>query len=376
MSHRHAYTVTLTAGAAENRPKERRFRPTAERRDQTEGLRHLLMRPVNSKTSAETWAIISGLSIAQIKHALATLPSEPSEVVAMQEMLLYFCWAQIDPHEALEAAARVKQRDGKKGYVLDSAFTAWMKRDADAAYRWGMASPDIDRKTVNRQMANLLSGLPPDEAWKKTEACDPAVRQALLSRMAGTLFATPDDREAFLKRLAASGLQPKESAASLNNLARSWGTVDPAAALAGLGALPMDDATREKTRWQVTKYWMEKDPAAVIAWMKSEDTSQPVRNLVEVYRNWAENDLNAAAEEFETLSRQTPGFRDEVMKSLLTSYYQGGWIPFGRTANSDGLLFSRLKTHYDRWSSSDAGQAAAWLDAQDPALQQRLQTRN
>jgi hypothetical protein len=376
MSHRHAYTAALESGAAESRPRERRLRLTVERREQTEGLRLLLKRPVNSKTSAETWAIISEFSIAQIKEALAALPPESSEAVAMQEMTLYFCWAQIDPMEALEAAARVKQRDGDKGYLLDSAFTAWMKRDADAAYRWGMASPDIDRKTVNRQMAKLLSGLPSDEAWKSAETCDPAVRQALLSRMAGTMAVAPADREAFLKRLAASGLQPKESAASLNNLARTWGAVDPAAALAGLGGLPMDDATREKTRWQVTKDWTARDPAAVLAWMKSGGNPQPVRNLVEVYRNWAESDLNAAAEEFETLSRQTPGFRDEVMKSLLTSYYQGGWIPFGRTANTDTLLFSRLKTRYDRWSSSDPGQAAMWLGAQDPALQQRLQTRN
>lgn len=371
MGYNRAYTAAVTADGMDksSSTNERRSRPAGSRSDKMEDLRQLLKRPVNSRTSAEEWTIISGFSIRQIKDSLKTLSSgDQSEAVRNQAAMLYFCWGQIDPLQALEAAKRA----GKKGDGMNQMIhAAWMKQDPEAAYHHALSSPETSRY-AHSMMAKLLSSLPMNEALEKATSYGPEVRRIVLSSLGGTMAGTAGEREAFLAALARSGSDTADSSAVSNSFARTWGAVDPAAALAGLKDLPMDDGTRERTRNQITRYWTEKDPAAVITWMTSADNPQPLANQVEVYRNWAEKATDEAVKQFDALSRQSPGFRDEVMKSLVISYYQGGWIPFGRSERTDGEMFSRLKNHYDQWTTSDPADASTWLESLEPALQERL----
>lgn len=375
LGYRQGYAGSVDETAADHRTgtRERRIRPVENRRKAKEDLWKLLARPVNARTSGETWDIISRYSIRQIKDALAELKTGKSGAAAQhQEAMLYFCWAQIDPLEALEAATEESKADEKKRWLPAHAFTAWMKDDPDAAYQWAMNSPGFDKDVAYRQMATLLSGMPPDEGWAKAKDFAIEVRRGYLGRIGGRMAETEEGRRDFLAMLARNGCSPEESAGGLESLMRVWGGVDPAAALAGFKDLPVDEAAREKARKITTSYWTESDPAGVIAWMSSDENPQPLGNQVDLYRKWAERSPEDAAKEFGNLSNKTPGFREGVMKTLLTSYHQGGWIPFGRNAQSDSRIFSRLKLHYDQWASTDPQQASNWINTLDPALQQRL----
>ncbi|GAA5120248.1 hypothetical protein JIN84_20630 [Luteolibacter yonseiensis] len=352
------------------RQDARRTRPADTKSEPLEELRLLRERPFNLKTSGEAWTVISRFSIRQIREALAEISAGDRTDAAMdQEAMLYFCWAQIDPLEALEAAGG---KDEKQ--TLHSAFTGWMKKDPDAAYQWAMKSSRIDKKLASLEMATLLYSLPPAEALEKAEACDPQVKTLLLGRIGNAMAETEEERAEFLTMLANSGVAPGESAYALKAFVRSWADSDPAAALDGLDDLQLDGGVREQTRRQLLNNWIEKDPAAVIAWMTSGENPQPVKEQVAIYQKWAERAPEDASMAFENLSQLSPGFRDTVMKNLLASYHQGGWIPFGRNSRSDAMLFSRLKTHYDLWTTHDPGQASAWLASVDPALQERLKS--
>lgn len=377
LGYRQAYIYSSNKDSVSEAPrtKDRHPRPVEKASDPAADLSRLRKGPVNAKTSGEAWTIISRFSIRQIKDALADMPQgKPTDAVSDQESMLYFCWAQIDPLEALEAAGEEIKKNKEKTMILDSAFTAWMKTDPDAAYQWAMKSPTIDNKVAFRQMARLLDSLPPEEALEKAKAYAPEVMKILMTRLGGNMAETAEGREKFLTLLARSGFNPQESARSLSSLARSWAEADPVAALAALKDLPMDDKAREESRRILTLYWTERDPAAVIAWMTGGENPQPLAAQTRIYQKWAEQDPEQAALEFENLSRQSPGFRDEVMKSLLTSYHQGGWIPFGRTKDSEARLFSRLKIHYDQWATHDPEHASAWVGSLDPTLQQKLKS--
>ena len=380
--YRRAYVVSVRADTPGTPPitRESRVRPIEKRPDKMNELRQLLKRPANARTSNETWAIISGFSISQIKLALEQLSADgPSDAVQTQERMLYFCWAQIDPLEAMEAAGREDKiakakKSSNNRQLLSSAFTAWMKQDPDAACRWGLSSADIDHRWIANLMGNQLSALPMQEALEKAKAYDASVLQCLLSNLGARMAWTPADREVYLAQLASSGVGSRDVAAVLRSFIQNWGAADPVATIEGLKNLPLDPEKQQNARKQILTRWTKKDPAAVLAWMSTGENAQPLQKQVEVYNEWVENSPEEAARQFDTLSRQSPGFRDQEMKSLLTSYYQGGWIPFGRNSSSDGRYFSQLKTHYDQWTASDPGQAAAWAATLEPALQQRLQS--
>jgi hypothetical protein len=379
LGYRQAYNISSSKGviSGESGKSDRRQRPIEKRGDKAADLRRLLDRPANSRTSDEGWAIISKLSIRQIKDVLATLPrGKELDPAQDQEMMLYFCWAQIDPLEALEAAGRESEQNNERATMLRSAFTAWMRTDPDAAYQWAMQSPSFDKRVAFRQMAKLLALLPAEESLEKGRTYGPEVTTNLLSRLGGSMVATPEDRAAFLDILRRNGGEAGKSDTILRPFIRTWGAADPPGALAGLKDLPMDERTRENFRRQVTTDWTEQDPGSVIAWMTSADNPQPLKDRVQMYREWAESDPEEASQEFENLSRLSPGFRDEIMKSLLTSYHQGGRVPSGRNADSDRRLFSNLKIHYDQWNIHDPERASAWAETLDPALRQRLQTQD
>jgi len=352
------------------RKDDRRTRPAETKNDPLAELRQLREGPFNLRTSAETWTVISRFSIRRIKEALAEISSGDRTDAAMdQEAMLYFCWAQIDPLAALEAAGG---KDDKQ--VLRSAFTGWMKKDPDAAYQWAMKSTLVDKNLACSEMATLLNSLPPAEALEKAETLDPKVKTYLLGQLGNTMAETQEGRAEFLTMLSNSGIASGESASPLKAFAKSWADSDPAAALDGLDDLPLDGGVRDQLRRQLLGEWIDKDPAAVITWMTSGENPQPVKEQVAIYQKWAENELADASMAFENLSQHSPGFRDAVMKNLLTSYHQGGWVPHGRNSLTDAMLFSRLKTHYDLWTTHDPAQASAWLTSVDPALQERLQS--
>ena len=385
LSYRQAYQAESPVARTEPEStspangRQRRERNPA-RADKMEQLRGLMKRPSTTRNAADAWEIISGMSIGQIKQALDGI-SEESATDAGQgiEMMLYFCWAQIDPQEAVEAAVEEGKRKWtdpsmNEQQLLFSAFSAWSKRDPEAAFQWVQSSDIPDRKFFINQIGKYLSTLTPGEAAERAKAYGTDVQKAVLVHQANGMTATPESRQAFLDAVAASGIPAGDSNVILKQFARNWGYADSAAALAGLDGFPLDDEQKAQARQWIMAGWAEKDPADAIAWVVKENSPDSMRKQVDIYKKWADNWPGEAADSLDALSLQSPGLREEVMKSQLTSYYQESWIPFGRNEGADAYLLSRLKTHYDHWSAATPADAAKWLESLEPSLREKLQT--
>jgi hypothetical protein len=372
LSYRQAYTRSSDKTRISNtsRTNDRRPRALEAKSDDMEVLRQLLARPVNARTDDETWTVVSRLSIARIKDALAALPVESTRASQYQEMALYFRWAQLDHLAALESAQQAAAGE-RKMMATRSAFTAWMKMDPGAAYQWARKSQAVSSRIISLQMMKMLSSLPTDEALEKAKDCSEEMTSLYLSKLGESMGDTPEKRHAFLDVLARSGSSFDGPEAPPWPFIQSWAKSDPVGARAGLDDLPMDEALRLYLQELVTLEWIAQDPGAVIAWTGKGEAPEDL-NRTEIYRSWFDDRPEEASLQFENLSREVPGLREELMKYFLTSYYQDSWDE--RDANVDSLLLSRLKTHYDLWATTAPAQASAWIASLDPELQQKLKT--
>lgn len=352
----------------------RESREIAVRVDKVEQLRGLLGKPFNFRSSSEAWDIISGMSVAQIQQALDAIPREKeSESAQNMARSLYFRWAQIDPTQAIKAAV-LEERDADRSpnilYVLSSAYDGWFKQDPEAAFRWAQtASPD-NLRFYAPQMGSYLATLPPTEAAEKMKTYGPAVAKEAISCLGLGMMSSPEDRKAFLDRVANSGMTAGDSKDVLERFVRNWGSADPASALAGLDGIPLNDGEKSQARKRIIADWTEKKPAEAFAWATKESTPNARADQMFIYEKWVASTPEEALTAFDDISSRSPGFREEVMKSQLELYYQRNW----RSDYLENYLFDRLKKNYDHWAALARSDAEKWLGSLEPSLQQKLHT--
>ena len=361
--------IALSASGRESREMVMRV-------DKVEQLRGLLGKPFNFRSSTEAWDIISGMSVAQIQQTLDAIPREKeSESAQNMARSLYFRWAQIDPTQAIAAAAlEEKKEDADRSpnllYVLGSAYYAWFKQDPEAAFRWlQTASPEL-QQSYSYLMGRYLATLPPTEAEEKMKNYGPTVAKEAISCLGLGMMSSPEDRKAFLDRVANSGMTAADSKEVLKRFVRSWGSADPASALAGLDGIPLNDGERSDARQRIIADWVDKKPAEAFAWATKDGTPNARADQMFIYEKWVASSPEEALTAFDDISSRSPGFREEVMKSQLESYYQGNW----RSDYLETYLFDRLKKNYDHWAASAPSDAEKWLGTLEPSLQQQLHT--
>lgn len=382
MSYRGSYRLNLGDETVIQRSKagERGQRGMDNRAGTMERLRTFFKEPGNARNSAEAWDLVNGMSVSQIKGMLDEISEEkPSETIGGIEMMLYFSWARIDPLEALEAAAKEGQTGRSdqfqnKQQLLFSAYTGWSKQDPEAAFKWAQSSSTPERNFYVNQMGRFLAKLPPEEAAEKLKAYGPDVAKVVLLYQAKSGTSSPEDRQAFLEKLTKSKVSSADSTTILKSFARNWGYSDPAAALAGVDGIPLDEGQRSQARQWIMAGWAEKDPADALAWVMKEKTPQSMAKQVDIYNKWAETAPEEAVASLDGLSRLSPGLLGGIMDSQLSSYYQGDWFPYGRNETRDRFIVSKLKNHYAYWAASAPGDAEAWLGSLEPSLQQQLLT--
>lgn len=372
VSYRSSFTIAHPEMRSFSSGKARPSRNLPVRTDKIEQLRGLANRPLNERSSAEAWAIISSMSVARIRQALdAVSDGKTSKSVQELEESLYFRWAQINPLEALEAASHVEDST-EKGPLLASAYTAWFKQDPEAAWRWAQTSTLLDKRDCTRLMGRYLATLPPAEAAEKMKTCGPDVVKSSIGYQGPAMISSPEDRKAFLECVANSGMSQADSEIILKDFIRNWGFADPAAALAGLDGIPLSDDEKFQARRRITTGWAEINPVEALAWVAKENPPHAMAAQMAIYSKWSAAAPAEAVAALDGICRDTPGFREEVMKSQLESYYQKDWIPFGRNEAMEKNNFSHLKSHYDDWAATAPADAERWLGTLEPALQQKL----
>jgi hypothetical protein len=382
-SYRSPATTHVPQVKAPSSVSGRSSREMAVLTDKMEQLHVLLERPFNSRTSTETWDIISGLSVAQIRQALDLIPKDKAtDAAENMARALYFRWAQMDPSEALAAAALEGKKEGadrspNKKQALSSAYAAWFKRDPDAAILYAQTSTLVSRWSYADLMGKYLATLPPAEAAEKMRGFgkDEAEIAGVASKVrAWGMVSSPEDRKAFLDGIASSGMTAADAQPVLKSFTMSWGLVDPAAALVGLDGIPLDDEEKAQTHKEIMLGWAGRNPVEALAWAAKENPPETMANLVSIYSNCSFPDVDSALASLDTLSRNSPDFREEFMKLQLGCYYQDSWLPFGRNGTAERLFFSDLKIHYDHWAASAPAAAEKWVGSLEPALQQKLHT--
>jgi hypothetical protein len=377
------YRVSYQSGVATAQPggrisshgRERASREIPVAADKIEQLRGFLNRPFNERGSAEVWAVVSSMSVAQIRESVhMILQNKATDSAENMVNCLFFRWAQIDPMEALAAADSQRKDGGSENFsgALLSAFNGWFKRDPEAAFRWAQTDSGSNERFYISQMGGYLSTLPPTEAAEKMKTYGAAVIKAAFSYRARANFTSQEDRTAFFTSVANSGMNAADSQTVLKSFARNWGFYDPAAALAGLDGIPLNDDQKSQARQWIMAGWADKNPIEALAWVAKENPPHAIADQIAIYNKWLSTAPKEAVAALDELCRDAPGFREEVMKSQLQSYYDEGWVPYGRNISSDKFLFSRLKNHYDDWATTAPADAERWVGTLEPALQQKL----
>jgi hypothetical protein len=289
---------------------------------------------------------------------------------------LFFRWAQIDPMGAV-TAADLERKNGateNTSQSVYSAFSGWFKRDPEAAFRWVQTASASNEQFYISQMGAYLSTLPPTEAAEKMKTYGAAVIKVASAYRGLAKITSPEDRKAFFDDVANSGMSAADTQDVLKGFALNWGFSDPAAALAGLDGIPLNEDQKPQARQGILAGWADKNPIEALAWIAKENPPHAMADQIKIYNKWLSTAPNEAEAALDGLCHDLPGFREEVMKSQLHSYYDEGWVPYGRSISSDLFLYSRLKNHYDDWAATAPADAEMWLGTLEPALQQKLHT--
>jgi RNA polymerase sigma factor (sigma-70 family) len=294
------------------------------------------------------------------------------------------------------------------GTLLEIAMTTWMKSDPAAAERWmvslpaGAARDFILADYVQgaghlpvsslKELAAMVGLLPPSNsklqavasvaaAWGARDPKAAVAWVAGLPRHAGvapsgesavfTVYGDDWYLRPFAERCEKDETpEPEHRWANkariqaVEGLARSWATVDLAAARQWAGNLD-DPEERETAMMQVGDVWGESDPAAALAYA-SAHTKESWQSawLYTAAKALAEKDLAAA---LRAADRQEPGARDAVLTAALATW--GKSRP--EEAAVAALAAAKEATNLDSytwvlhaiargWTLKDPRAAAAW----------------
>ncbi len=330
--------------------------------DAAERLKELLHAPQDSRTALnQSWNIICGLSANEIEDAVGWIVQNPREPSAMAHIaMLYFRWAQLDPEAALASAQHLPP-ELSSPLVIDSALTAWMSRDPEAAFRHAEASPEIpDKGSHRKMMAQLLinEGL---SALEKASSYGNEVRKMTIQALAVTANDSDEARQAFLDEVARQGSETEQTEAR-QALIQQWAALDPRVAMESLEQIGAPEEEHPKHRESIFQRWVREDPAAALSWSAEHPGDLPLAERAESYSRWAARLPGQALETLPLLERE-PGFLEATVKRLQAAYNREGWTPYGSDPQRHAGNRAALLSHFTRWSEQSPAEARLWLES-------------
>ena len=272
----------------------------AERLGATTALAQVLAREeLASGTPEQAWA-----------NALASPPGRQRQ---RQLSLAIQAWAEKDPEAALRAASEIGG-DGNL-YLSASVLTEWVKADRPAALNW-LSRQDPGRRTRVLTMA-MSRGL-----------AEVGIAEALEALEEVPGWARQDAQQAILSR---------------------WMNVDPAAAVAWIGSLPLAD--QQALSFSAAHQYSSRDPRGAFNWAMSADPRIRERLLSSVFISIGD----ATIAEQLLRSIEDPELRTDLAHALFLAHGDGEPVAALRwAATFPGDVQAELRSHiFTTWAKTD-----------------------
>lgn len=339
--------------------------PAAERAglDRLEELRQSIGRKIPTRQEAAAlWEAVKGISAEEVKSVLEGLPQGTGLTVneALVSML-YYRWAQLEP-EAAASAAVAAFPGGRNGgeLIFYTIFSAWARRDADAAIRWGRDSNnDRAQDAATSLAASRWISDDPTTAVSRARTELAGAEDDIFRFLATKFSGSPEARRQFFALLAkdatpqqAQGLL--RSLASTVNMNNAEGAAKLADEMTAAGNLPEEwiETFRKGSIY-------DRGPKTSIEWLEQPRGTKYTLNKEgreSIYRRWVFNESKEAEawalkNGDNELVASTVGF---VADGLL----QGDWSP-GRESSS--AWRDTFQKQFDVWRRMDPTAADAWL---------------
>ena len=193
--------------------------------------------------------------------------------------LLLSAWAKDDPTAAL---AYAKENTGNR-FASNTILTTWASIDPEAAIRWAETNHEGDG--ANPYMEGVIRSLAGNDPFRATE---------LLTSMPRSVE-RGNALDAILPHLLTQG----------NDATRAW-----------ISEIT-DDSLRNGAMLRVAKRLAVTDPADTATWLVANPGDATQRRMDDVYRTWANQDLDAAASSLTTL--RDPENRSDALRGIVGS---------------------------------------------------------
>lgn len=360
--------LEMRAEKPRQRPQERRQPRESPREEGIEVIQRLKREDFlisrDYLRGIEAWNHVKGLSLAQVKAALAITGEEaaPNNWDNLAT-LLFHRWGELDPEEAMRHVRQLGDAEARN--YGSSILVAWMKNDPEAAYRWSLG----DRKFAeslqfDRMLASTLMTEPAASAMEKSKLLGEAISRSVAINFAQAMGGEAESRAEFLSAISSLDKKPRQDA--IGTMIRVWSGEAPEEVLKGWNDLPIDGEQQKPLLHDVLKLWGKREPAKAVEWMTAHPEMADLGQVQGVYKTWQENDATATAAERWLLGRSDAGaFAADIAKQMHSESLN----------NTMGLNWSGLsqeeiqhnrQTHYRIWAQAKPDEAARWLESIGP----------
>ncbi|RYD48353.1 MAG: hypothetical protein EOP85_03720, partial [Verrucomicrobiaceae bacterium] len=257
---------------------------------------------LRGKTEGDIWKAVSQLPRERLPDAIKRLKEERAVTASGThdarwldeiESALYFHWAEMDPQAALADVVTIpkstdEEERSRKGQLMTSVLTAWMRSDPDAAYR--AVKDDDDLEYYGRDL--IVKIWTPENVFENLKLY-PENHQLLLGWYCGQNADDPVKRNAMLEALDDQpDLKNRDWGYML--LFRSWGYQDFHAAMA-----EAEERKRPDTVTMLIQDNLKRTPQEVFPWSVTKDIAPDGPLWEQGYSNWLRFDGETAREWFE-----------------------------------------------------------------------------
>jgi hypothetical protein len=313
----------------------------------------------------EIWAIVSRIPMSQMPEAIRLL-KEAAEKDGYDQTLwneiasaLYFHWAESDPQAAMADALTFP----KEGRALSSAVTgvlsAWMRVDADAAYRHVM----LDEKAGYLARDMYVRTWTTENAFANADRY-PEKRGDLLGWYAINHINDPARRDAMLAGLAEKK-DLKERGWVYQLLFRAWGYNDFNEAMTASG--------RQGIPWLEKQLLTDNlegfNSYKVLQWASANGRTPTGPVWEKGYSNWL---MIGPEQAREWLAAEAPKWKQAGRNDMVAGFLAKDVEYSIQSGQTTGSSLQTLTNHLAAWQASDPKAAEEWLRIAPDAVRKSI----
>ena len=358
--------LAMWAEKPRQRPQERRPPRESQREEGIEVIQRLkrdeFLIPRDYLRGIEAWNHVKGLSLAQVKEALA-ITGEKAAFANWDNLatLLFHRWGELDPEEAMRHVRQLGNAETQN--YGSSILVAWMKNDPEGAYRWSVG----DRKFAEsiqfaRMLPSTLMSESAASAMEKSKLLGDAVSRAVAMNLAQAMGGDARSRAEFLA--AISSLDNKPGQDAIGTMIRVWSSQAPDELLKGWNGLPVDGELQKPLLNDILALWGNREPAKAVEWMTAHPEMAELGQVQRVYRTWLVNDA-ATAERWLQGRSDSGAFAADIVKQM-HSEALNDTMGINWSGLSQEDLDNNRQSHYRIWAQAKPDEAALWLESIGP----------